>query len=66
MNHEQLNTLLNTWEEGTYGHLRESEIIEQLDAIGKKIGYAGRRSSGRFCRIKDGIKISRAVVPECR
>ena len=36
---EQLNTLLNSWREGTVGYAQDTEAIAALDEIGKRIGY---------------------------
>jgi hypothetical protein len=35
----ELNTLLNSWPEGTPGHAMDAKIIDVMDDVGANIGY---------------------------
>jgi hypothetical protein len=39
LNHDDLNVLINGWEEGTLGHEEQRQAIAALDILGKRLGY---------------------------
>ncbi len=45
---EELNSLLNSWPEGSQGHDNERAIIAALDAIGAGVGYGALHQLAGF------------------